>query len=227
MLKQNRDRNQEATIFVGNLDDQVDESLLYELMIQVGPVVNVTIPRDRINQVQQGYAFVEFQNDGDVPYATQILNGIRIYSKNIYINPAANYENGMVGTKLVSGPNQQQQLQSSQPHYIDVGAKLFISNLDPLVDEILLQSTFEKFGTLIRAPAIAKTPTGECKGYAFLTFDSFDASDQALQAMNNQFLLNKPCRIGYAFKQGQHGQRHGDEQERALAKQTLAAQAQR
>ena len=32
------DRNQDATIYCGDLDDRVDEPLLWELFIQAGPV---------------------------------------------------------------------------------------------------------------------------------------------------------------------------------------------
>jgi hypothetical protein len=32
------ERNHENTIFVGELDNNVDEALLWELMVQVGPV---------------------------------------------------------------------------------------------------------------------------------------------------------------------------------------------
>lgn len=32
------DRNQEATIYVGNVDPQVTEELLWELCVQAGPV---------------------------------------------------------------------------------------------------------------------------------------------------------------------------------------------
>ena len=39
------ERNQEATVYVGNLDIKVDEELLAELMAQAGPVRNVHIPR--------------------------------------------------------------------------------------------------------------------------------------------------------------------------------------
>lgn len=70
------DRNQEATLFVGELDAQVTESLLWELFLQVGPVgerlgrvtrtfrahfffsrfvalsVNVHIPRDKVSLSQ-------------------------------------------------------------------------------------------------------------------------------------------------------------------------------
>lgn len=38
------ERNHENTIFVGDLDQSVDEALLWELMIQVGPVGTISFP---------------------------------------------------------------------------------------------------------------------------------------------------------------------------------------
>ena len=32
------DRNQEATVYVGNVDERVTEALLWELFLQAGPV---------------------------------------------------------------------------------------------------------------------------------------------------------------------------------------------
>jgi splicing factor 3B subunit 4 len=32
------ERNQEATVYVGNLDDRCTDALLWELMLQAGPV---------------------------------------------------------------------------------------------------------------------------------------------------------------------------------------------
>lgn len=42
------ERNQEATVYCGNLDQKVNENVLWELFTQCGPVVNVHIPRDKI-----------------------------------------------------------------------------------------------------------------------------------------------------------------------------------
>ena len=42
-------RNQDATVYVGNLDEQMSDELLWELMIQSGPVVNVHMPKDKVN----------------------------------------------------------------------------------------------------------------------------------------------------------------------------------
>ena len=49
------ERNQDATIYVGGLDEKVNESLLWELFVQAGPVVNVHMPKDRVTMMHQGY----------------------------------------------------------------------------------------------------------------------------------------------------------------------------
>ena len=54
------ERNQDATIYVGGLDEKVTEAIVWELFVQAGPVVNVHMPKDRVTQNHQGYGFVEF-----------------------------------------------------------------------------------------------------------------------------------------------------------------------
>lgn len=51
--------------------------------------------------------------------------------------------------------------------------------------------------------------TGNSKGFAFINFASFDASDAAMEAMNGQHLCNRPITISYAFKKDAKGERHG------------------
>lgn len=48
------ERNQDATIYVGGLDEKTTESILWELFLQAGPVVNVHMPKDRITMQHQG-----------------------------------------------------------------------------------------------------------------------------------------------------------------------------
>lgn len=40
-MAQQIERNQEATIYIGNLDERCSESLVWELMLQAGPVGKV------------------------------------------------------------------------------------------------------------------------------------------------------------------------------------------
>ncbi|GBF87515.1 splicing factor 3B subunit 4 [Raphidocelis subcapitata] len=195
------DRNQDATIYIGNLDPQVTEELVWELFTQVGPVVNVYLPKDRVTNAHQGYGFVEFRGEEDADYAIKILNMIKLHGKPIRVNKSSQDKNTN-----------------------EVGANLFVGGLDPEVDEKLLYDTFSAFGVIIATPKIMRDPdTGVSKGFGFVSFDCFEASDAAIEAMNGQFLCNRA--IASALPSHRAGERHGTPAERLLAAQRRASQA--
>ncbi|KAG8928070.1 Splicing factor 3B subunit 4 [Tulasnella sp. 419] len=197
MSRPQDDRNQEATVYLGNLDERCTDALVWELMLQAGPVVNVHLPKDRISQAHQGYGFCEFLTEEDAEYACKIMNQIKLWGKPIRVNKA-----------------------SSDKKQLDVGANLFIGNLDPNLDERLLYDTFSAFGIMSTTAKIARDPTtGESKGYGFVSYTDFDASDAAIESMNGQFLMNKALTVQYAFKKDGKGERHGTPAERLLAAQ--------
>ncbi|KAG8194681.1 hypothetical protein JTE90_027996 [Oedothorax gibbosus] len=199
------ERNQDATIYVGGLDEKVSETILWELFVQAGPVVNVHMPKDRVTGQHQGYGFVEFLGEDDADYAIKIKNMIKLYGKPIRVNKASAHQKNL-----------------------DVGANIFIGNLDPEVDEKLLYDTFSAFGVILQTPKIMRDPeTGNSKGYAFINFASFEASDAAIEAMNGQYLCNRPITISYAFKKESKGERHGSAAERLLAAQNPLSHADR
>jgi len=78
-------RNQDATCYVGNLDEKINEELLWELMLQAGPVVNVHMPKDKVTGLHQGYGFVEFRGEEDAEYAIKVMNMIKLYGKPIKV----------------------------------------------------------------------------------------------------------------------------------------------
>jgi len=71
----------------------VSETILWELFVQAGPVVNVHMPKDRITQNHQGYGFVEFMSEEDADYAIKIMNMIKLYGKPIRVNKVILYLN--------------------------------------------------------------------------------------------------------------------------------------
>ncbi len=195
MAQRESERNQEATVYIAGIADEADEALIYELMVQVAPIVVVNLPKDRISQSHQGYGFVEFRTEKDADYAVAIMNGVKLYNKILRVKKAT----------------------ADKQKGIDVGATLFIGNLDPLVDEQTLHDTFSKFGNFIRHPTIIRDEEGISKGYGFILYDDFESSDKALESMNNQYLMNRACTISYAYKKDGKGERHGDASERMLA----------
>ena len=196
-------RNQEATCYIGNLDEKVNEELLWELMLQAGPIVNVHIPKDKVSNKYLGYGFVEFRTEEDAEYAIKIMNMIKIFGKPIKINKA-----------------------SQNKVQLDIGANIFIGNLDLAVDEKLLYDTFSSFGGILQAPKIMRDPeTNASKGFGFVSFDSFEASDLAIECMNGQYLCNRAIMVQYAFKKDSPGERHGSQPERLLAASNASASA--
>lgn len=188
-------RNQEATCYIGNLDEQVNEELLWELMLQCGPVVNVHMPKDKVSNSFLGYGFVEYRSELDADYAIKIMNMIKVYGKPIKVNKASQ-------NKRIS----------------DIGANIFIGNLDPDVDEKLLYDTFSAFGGILSSPKVMRdAETNISKGFGFVSYDSFEASDLAIECMNGQYLCNRRIQVQYAFKKDSSGERHGSQAERMLA----------
>lgn len=88
-----------------------------------------------------------------------------------------------------------------------------------MIDEKTLYETFTRFGTLQAPPKIARDENGLSKGYGFVSYASFEASDDAIANMNGQYLQNKEISVQYAYKKDGKGERHGDEAERMLASQ--------
>ncbi|XP_041479851.1 splicing factor 3B subunit 4-like [Lytechinus variegatus] len=200
-----QERNQDATVYVGGLDEKVTEALLWELFLQAGPVVNTHMPKDRVTQSHQGYGFVEFMGEEDADYAIKVLNMIKLYGKPVRVNKASAHQKNL-----------------------DVGANIFIGNLDPEIDEKLLYDTFSAFGVILQTPKIMRdVESGNSKGYAFINFASFEAADAAIEAMNGQYLCNRAITISFAFKKDSRGERHGSAAERLLAAQNPLSQADR
>ncbi|KAF5871157.1 putative splicing factor 3b subunit 4 protein [Botrytis fragariae] len=192
-----REQDKEATVYIGNIDERVTDSLVWELMLQAGRIVNVHLPKDRVTQNHQGYGFVEFISEEDAEYAARIMNQVRLFGKPIRVNKAS----------------------ADKQKTVEVGAELFIGNLDPMVDEKTLYDTFSRFGSLISPPKIARDESSLSKGYGFVSYANFEASDDAIANMNGQYLMNKDISVQYAYKKDGKGERHGDAAERALAAQ--------
>uniref|UniRef100_A0A8V5G9B0 Splicing regulator RBM11 n=1 Tax=Melopsittacus undulatus TaxID=13146 RepID=A0A8V5G9B0_MELUD len=74
----------DQTLFVGNLESRVREEILYELFLQAGPLIKVTICKDKEGK-PKSFGFVCFKHKESVPYAVALLNGIRLYGRPIRV----------------------------------------------------------------------------------------------------------------------------------------------
>lgn len=92
----------------------------------------MNLPKDRVTNSHQGFGFVEFITPEDAEYGSKVMHMIKLYGKPIRCNKAA----------AEGGGN------TSATQERDVGANLFVGNLDPGVDEQVLHDTFSSFGAI-------------------------------------------------------------------------------
>lgn len=76
---------------------------------------------------------MEFISEEDAEYASRIMNGIRLFGKPIRVNKAS----------------------ADKQKSVEIGAELFVGNLDPMVSEQILYDTFSRFGNLVNLPKVS------------------------------------------------------------------------
>lgn len=76
---------EERTIYVANFGEQATDEILEELFTQTGPVVKVII-RD-VKDSTAKYALVEFEDEASVLFAIELMNGVRLFDKEIQVKP--------------------------------------------------------------------------------------------------------------------------------------------
>lgn len=169
-----------AHLYVGNLSPRVTEYMLQEIFAVAGPVLGVKIIPDR--NFQHGganYGFVEYHEMQSAETALQTLSGRRIFDMEIKCNWA--YQNS----------NQTKEDLTNHFH-------LFVGDLSPEVNDQVLTKAFQVFGSLSDARVMWDMNTGKSRGYGFLAFRDRTDAEQAIAAMNGEYLGARAIRCNWA-----------------------------
>ncbi|XP_024009043.1 glycine-rich RNA-binding protein 6, mitochondrial [Eutrema salsugineum] len=84
-------------------------------------------------------------------------------------------------------------------------SKLFVGGLSPTTDVDLLKDVFSRFGKIVDAVIISDRESGVSKGFGFITYDSIDAANTAMQYMNEQELDGRIIGVNAADQGGGGG----------------------
>lgn len=102
-----------CTLFIGNLDDKVDERVLYEIMIQAGPLMDLYIPRDKETNRHKGYAFAEYETEEVAQYAVKLFSGlVYLYNKSLRIAISGQDKSPQSQAAVSAPPSQRPPIQS-------------------------------------------------------------------------------------------------------------------
>ncbi|GBG78925.1 hypothetical protein CBR_g28640 [Chara braunii] len=80
--------NPKTTVYVGGLEENVNEAILHSAFIPFGDVKDVNIPLDQSTQKHRGFGFVEFQDKEDAAAAINNMHNAELYGRVLTVNYA-------------------------------------------------------------------------------------------------------------------------------------------
>ncbi|KAH7523654.1 hypothetical protein FEM48_Zijuj06G0034800 [Ziziphus jujuba var. spinosa] len=166
-----------TSLYVGDLDQNVTDSQLYDLFNQVGQVLSVRVCRDLTTRRSLGYGYVNYSNPQDAARALGLLNFTPLNSKSIRIMYSHRDP-----TIRKSGT-----------------ANIFIKNLDKEIDHKALHETFSSFGNILSCK-IATDASGLSKGYGFVQFDNEESAQNAIDKLNGMLINDKQVYVGHFLR---------------------------
>lgn len=80
--------NKKTILYVGGLDEKVNEEALRDTFIAFGEIVNVLIPKDPGTNGHRGFGFVEFEEGGDAKQAMDNMMDAELFGRVLKVNIA-------------------------------------------------------------------------------------------------------------------------------------------
>merc|ERR1719327_769772 len=161
-----------ASLYVGDVNEDVTEAILYEIFNAVGPVASIRVCRDSVTRKSLGYAYVNYHNVSDAERALDTLNYSQIKGRSCRI-----------------------MWSHRDPAMRKSGAgNIYVKNLDTNIDNKALYDTFSLFGNILSCK-VASDQTGKSRGYGFVHYETEDAAKQAIERVNGMQIGDKTVQV--------------------------------
>lgn len=157
-----------ASLYVGDLAPDVNESILFDIFNVVGPVASVRVCRDALTRRSLGYAYVNFHDVHDAERALDTLNFSMIRDRQCRI-----------------------MWSHRDPTIRKSGAgNIYVKNLDLSIDSKTLYDTFSVFGDILSCKVVTDE-NDKSLGYGFVHFENDDAAKTAISTVNGKMIANQ------------------------------------
>ena len=160
--------NRGFEVYVGNIDEQVNEPILYNFFSGCGPIVSLKIMRHIVTRKSRGFGFVNFAKKEDAIYAEERFDGKRILTNALRVYLKDRFKS------------------------IDKHANVTISNLPADITEPELKKLCEGFGKIFSIRISESDDETNGTKRAFVLFEDLQAAQKCIEELNDtDFRSNK------------------------------------
>jgi len=163
-----------ASLYVGDLNPDVNEGLLFEIFNAVGPVSSIRVCRDAVTRRSLGYAYVNFHQIADAERALDTMNYTEIKAKPCRI----------------MWSQRDPSLRRS-----GVG-NIFVKNLQESIDNKQLYDTFSLFGNILSCKVVQDRESGTSKGYGYIHYETAEAAHAAIDKLDGMLIDGQEVQVG-------------------------------
>ncbi|XP_057505354.1 polyadenylate-binding protein RBP47-like isoform X1 [Actinidia eriantha] len=170
------------TIWVGDLQNWMDEDYLHSCFASTGEVASIKVIRNKQTGLSEGYGFVELFSHVAADKILQNYTGKAM--PNTELPFRLNWATFSMGDKRSNNGSD---------------LSIFVGDLASDVTDSLLHETFaSKYPSVKGAKVVIDVNTGCSKGYGFVRFGDENERSQAMTEMNGVYCSTRPMRIGAA-----------------------------
>ncbi|PON42095.1 Splicing factor-like protein [Parasponia andersonii] len=178
-------------LYVGNLPYSMNSTLLAEVFGEAGNVVSVEVIYDKVTDRSRGFGFVTMGSVEEAKEAIRMFEGSQVEGRTIKVNfpevPRGG-EREVLGAKI----------RNINRSFVDSPYQLYAGNLGWGLTSQALRDAFADQPGLLSAKVIYERDTGRSRGFGFVSFETAEAAQSALDAMNGVEVEGRPLRLNIA-----------------------------
>lgn len=145
-----------VTLYIGDLDEQINEEMLYLKLVQYGQIFTLKIARD-LNRKSRGFAFVTFYQKADAEKARQAINHQVILQNRLRVT---------FKKDIKSLSNE---------------SNIFVKSVPNTVTPIEFENFFTQFGEVFSSKLNIFDQSEGAKGYGYVQFESKESAQKCLE----------------------------------------------